>query len=433
MKPRWTRCWASRLTAISTSIVIIVYFISAYGELQGLQRRLKEDLQGLQVRMRAHADYPPRHDPSPVLMAASNCPLDPKRNLILSAVDDVKWKDRIFIFMQSLELALGRESLENHQAGRCPPAPVDVKMVVPNSLAQNLAPSFKALQRRYPTLNFIGGLPYIENVPIVITRFHGWSDYIKSIYSKYDKILICDLDVVFQRNPFNMPLKPDVELLYFTEWRGLKIGQCTYHMDWFDECTNAPGGPYITDEQIETYKPRDRICAGSVYGTARAMHVYVMTMVTQLADANHECNDQAMHIHLYYSSILETNLRAKGFGGVTLVPNEDSLLGTVGTTPMVTYNEWGEILNERGEVQYAIHQYKNHRRLNEIVWKRFGWMAEVGSIVPTVANLVESDDGGDEDYKEFMLPGASKETCAEDASLCSCINSDCQLHYEDFE
>jgi len=430
MKSVWIRSGAGRLTALSISIVMIVYFISTHGELQSLQRRLKENLQGLQADMRAHVDYPPQHDlsHSPVL-TASNCPLDPKPNLILSAVDGVKLEDQIFVFMQSLELALGRESLENHRAGRCPPAPVDVKIAVPNRLAQNLAPSFKALEHRYPALHFIGILPYIENAPAVITRFPGWSGYVESVYTKYDKILTCDLDVVFQRNPFNMPLNPDVELLYFAEWRGFKIGQCGIHMQWFDWCANAPGGPYITYEQIETYKPLDRICAGSVYGTARAMHVYLTTMATELAGTNHECNDQAMHIHLYYSSILETNLRAKGFGGVTLVPNEDSLLGTVGTTPMVTYNEWGEILNERGEVQYAIHQFKQHWRLSEMVWRRFGWMGAVGSTVPTVANLVESDDGGDEVYKRFMLSGTSTETCTEDASLCSCRDSDCQFHY----
>jgi len=60
-------------------------------------------------------------------------------------------------------------------------------------------------------------------------------------------------------------------------------------------------------------------------------------------------------------------------------------------------------------------------------------MADVGSIVPTVANLVESDDGGDEAYKRFMLSSASTETCTEYASLCSCIDSDCQFHYEHFE
>ena len=58
-----------------------------------------------------------------------------------------------------------------------------------------------------------------------------------------------------------------------------------------------------------------------------------------------------------------------------------------------------------------------------------GWMADVGSRVPTVENLVESDDGGDEAYKQFILPGVSTETCTEDESLCSCVNSDCQIHY----
>lgn len=428
--------------------------------------------------MRMHLDYPTQRKPSPLVVpTVSNCHSDPKPNLILSAVDGVKWEDQIFIFMQSLEVALGRESLEAQRAGHCPSARIDVKIVVPSYLAQDLAPSFKALQHRYPTLNFVGGLPYIENIPVVLTRFQGWADYLELMYTKYDKVLTCDLDIVFQRNPFNIPLKPDVELLYFTEWRGLKIGQCMFHMQWFNWCTDAPGGPYITSEQIEAYKPLDRICAGSVYGTARAMHVYMDTMATELAGTDHQCNDQAMHIHLYYSSILETNLRAKELGGVTLVPNEDSLLGTVGTTPMVTYNEWGEILNERGEVQYAVHQYKHHWRLREIVQKRFGWMADVGSAVPDVADLDEVEDrldeegkfegneeegtdsdqddnsvskhlrahkhsahshssnwqeAGGEPYKQFILVNVSIETCKEDDSLCSCINDDCQIHYENF-
>lgn len=146
-----------------------------------------------------------------------------------------------------------------------------MKILVPQHLPHELHPGFKALLRRSPFLAFVGDLPQLDSVMVVLSRFVGWAAYIESLSSKYDKVLACDLDIAFQRNPFAMPLKADIELLYFAEWRGLKIGQESWHRKWFDECASDPAGQYIPQTQYESYKPLDRICGGSVYGTARAV------------------------------------------------------------------------------------------------------------------------------------------------------------------
>lgn len=79
---------------------------------------------------------------------------------------------------------------------------------------------------------------------------------------------------------------------------------------------------------------------------------------------------------------------------------------------MVTFNEWGEILNERGEVLYVIHQFKWHDVLYQLLWSRFGWTAAVGSnAIPTVPNLVE-----DEISTSTTEEGSSNADSEEDAT-----------------
>ncbi|OAX80072.1 hypothetical protein ACJ72_05605 [Emergomyces africanus] len=67
--------------------------------------------------------------------------------------------------------------------------------------------------------------------------------------------------------------------------------------------------------------------------------------------------------------LLDAKLTQAGLGRTWIVPNEEALFGTVGTTPIVNFNEWGEILKERGDIQYAVHQYKTDRVLSDIIWK----------------------------------------------------------------
>jgi hypothetical protein len=353
-------------------------------------------------------------------------------------------------------MALGKDALnhaQTHHQNRheqlthCASTPVLVKIITPPEVAKGPPPGFRTLMNRYPSLSFVGALPDSDTIPTVLRRFQGFSSIVGgSPQEAYSNVLLCDLDVFFQQNPFTLSdFMPDgVELLYFAEWRGLKIGQCNVHLRWFDACATAPGWPYISLEQSESYKPLDRICAGSTYGSSRAMAVYLRTMDAEMRRSKYQCNDQAVHTHIFYSRLLDAKLSQAGFGKVELVPNADALLGTVGTTPMVRFNHWGEILNEKGEVQVAVHQYKTHHILTKLVWKKYGWVRELegtGDDLGKVPDLRE-DNQWTEEVKEgndealllrYKLGDATKADCEEEEKLCSCKYEDCQMDYKEFE
>lgn len=361
---------------------------------------------------------------------APKCP-PLKPNLIISAINGAGMLENIFTFMTSLEASLGNEILAAQRERSCFPAEVEVKILTPPAFVQDLPDSFKALLRRHKNLEFLGTLPVEITKNIVFNRFIGWSKFVGRNESTYDRVLAADLDIVFQANPFIMPLDRDVELLVFAEWRGFKVGQCGVHQGWFKSCRNTSHGAYITEEQFNTYAPLDRVCAGSTYGTARAMSVYLDLMAAELDRSLYECNDQALHIHLYYSGQMQDALTARSAGKVKLVANEESLLGTVGTTPFVRYNEWGEMLNDLGQVYAAVHQFKHHGRLKELAKRKYGWQAELATSFPPVPVIALNTTFAEEKPSEqprFLMVGVDNSTCESTKALCSCRWDDCQFH-----
>ena len=136
-------------------------------------------------------------------LSLSICPRQ-KPNLILSSMDGAKWQDQIYKFMESLEVALGRDLLQHQRARNCLPAPVYVKIIVPPDVSGDLSPSFKALKLRFPHLDFPGYLPEPEK-PGVLTRFIGWSNLVQEIGSSYNKVLVMvcrDLRYISSRDAF---------------------------------------------------------------------------------------------------------------------------------------------------------------------------------------------------------------------------------------
>jgi hypothetical protein len=110
------------------------------------------------------------------------------------------------------------------------------------------------------------------------------------------------------------------------------------------------------------------------------MSVYLGIMAREYGEARWKCKDQAMHIHLFHSSILGEELKWNGFGGVELASQKNAVhVGSAGTTPLVRTNEVGEILkNENREVLAVVHQYIRHEKLERIVEGRYCWVALVG-------------------------------------------------------
>lgn len=358
-----------------------------------------------------------------------------KPNLIVSAADGASKLEDIFMFMESLDAALGQELLVAQRENTYSVAEVHVKVLTPPEFAEDLPDTFKALLERYKNLEIIGSLPVNITDWVMLNRFIGWSRLLGEVESSYDKVLVADLDIVFQRNPFSMPLNDDVGLLLFAEWSGFKIGQCKWHDSWFQGCSNTTQGAFITEEQHASYGHLDRICAGSTYGTAHAIAAYLDLMTSELARSNYECNDQAIHIHLFYSGKMQETLRAQSVGDVQLVPNAESLFGTVGTNPFVRYNEWGEMVNDLDQVQVAVHQFKHHRLLADMARRKYGWQTKLGgpSHTPPLLEVNKTfTEAKPAELAQFLLVGVGNGTCENSTTLCSCRWDDCQFHmYEE--
>jgi hypothetical protein len=135
-------------------------------------------------------------------------------NLILSAIDSPVLQDQLHIFMSSLGHAISQE------------LPVEVNTLVLPSLAQELSPSLKAHVQKFPSLEFDPFLSVIRAVKVELARLKGWANYFQPIAHQYNNVLVTDLDIVFRRNPFSVPLYAPVELLFYAERRAMKIGQC---------------------------------------------------------------------------------------------------------------------------------------------------------------------------------------------------------------
>ncbi|ODQ55525.1 hypothetical protein SAICODRAFT_53000 [Saitoella complicata NRRL Y-17804] len=373
----------------------------------------------------------------------------PKPNLILTSVLDASWKDQLVIFFSSLESSLGRELLlsQRHTHRHPSPARVDVKIVIPDKIAGVYLPAtFVELEKRFPFVEFVGGLPEGK---VELQRFTAYTRLVGTQNAKatpdpeawaniYDKIFVTDLDVVFQRNPFSFPMKKGHSLAFFAEWEGMKIGQCTTNMMWLHSCT-----PYlISSAEMQYYRPLERICAGTTIGTAQAVAVYLQTMHELLSVSSYTCNDQALHTHLYHSALMNRRLQEAGLksDGVWLVPNQEALIGTVGWTPIVLYNAWGEVVNEKGEVQVAVHQIKHHDALHNLVRMRYAYgVGEIGTGSHPdwrmrITDRVEEKELDRHGMVRWKFEGVQEGMCAEfPGSGCSCRWKDCQYNYTFFD
>jgi len=378
-----------------------------------------------------------------------DCVATPKPNLILSSIDGETWQDVIFKFMHSLEISLGRDALSARRAGECLPAQVEVKIIVPEGIAANLPPSFKALQKRYSHLDFVGALP--DGGPSVLTRFLGWSALLEDIGSRYDRVLITDLDVIFQRNPFTTIQFPQtVDLQFYTEWRGIQLGQQRTHLMWHQSCIDSMGGQYESHDQYLSYGHEKIVSDGTQIGTVDAMRVYVDLMAADVQRTEFQCNDQAMTQHIYYSGALAAALQAAGLGSAVAVANEEADVATLSFVPLVRYNHWGEVLSETGKVHAIVHCFSPQPKLVAFFNERYGWKADPGSaVVPEMPELVENESWatGMEAAIAAWVPSAeapekpvlyrqfpgyadmSVANCSKVEDLCSCRNEGCHLDY----
>jgi hypothetical protein len=336
-----------------------------------------------------------------------------KPNLIISALSDAKYLDNVFVFMSSLEGSLGNElRVAQRERAASLPAEVEVKIITPPDFTKSMPEGFHLLLHRYQNLEFLGELP-VNGTWAMFSRYIGLAKLVNEIKSRYDKILFSDLDVMFQRNPFSMPMETDVELLLFAEWQGRTIGQCDSHLGWFDQCIRSRAN--VTQEQYLSYKSLPRI-----------------VMANDLKESDYECNDQALHEHNFHSGRFQEALIVHSSNKVEvklMKEEEDSLVSTVGSAPYARYNVWGELLNHRDEILTIVHQFKWHSRLAEIVRQKYGARATLfGPLVPPKAELIQNAEfsvANPNELPRYIVSGLP-DTCNSENALCSCRWDDCQ-------
>lgn len=167
----------------------------------------------------------------------------------------------------------------------------------------------------------------------------------------------------------------------------------------------------------------------------------------ELTKGNYHCNDQAIHIHIFSSRPLDTELNQARVGRSELVPNAVDSLSTVRMIPIVRFHDWGEIWNENGEIQVSTHRYKTHYMVSQLVQTKYGWLRELEGMefVGEVSDLEEDTNQTkeakgkseqvhyDHSLLRFKLENSTEEYCNTVGKLCSCKYSDYQMNYEDFQ
>jgi hypothetical protein len=88
-----------------------------------------------------------------------------------------------------------------------------------------------------------------------------------------------------------------------------------------------------------------------IVGYRPAAHELLSVLSNEIESTG--CNDQGILNYLYYSCLI-SHLN------VTVHSNEHGLGGTVGSNPHYWSNTFGDLVNQDGEIQAWIHQYKWH-------------------------------------------------------------------------
>ncbi|KAI9010700.1 hypothetical protein DFJ74DRAFT_735922 [Hyaloraphidium curvatum] len=214
------------------------------------------------------------------------------------------------------------------------------------------------LAREFAPVHLVGWT-LAEGREVVIERFAQYIAWMRREKAavKYGRVFVSDLDVAFFRDPFAIPLPEPSGLALFAENRTLTIGMCEAHRNWMADCDGRLGDLW------ELMATESRICAGTVLGTADAVHALLDRMVGTL-NASH-CNDQLVLQHLHYSRKLP-----RAF----VYPTETGPGATVGTELFWAMDRWGRPLNMLGEVVSFVHQFRYHEGIAEAVARRWPYL-----------------------------------------------------------
>ena len=177
----------------------------------------------------------------------------------------------------------------------------------------------------------------------------------------YEGVMFTDSrDTVFQGNPFTamqaaLGGSAGRGFFAFQEAKPTTIGQCGWNSGWVKDCFGPDGLAAVASNVIS--------CSGTSMGTWEQALAYA-TLMGDTAESNpRSCErngvDQGFHNYFVHAE------GGKAIPDLHLVSNEEGWIATVQGMRSVTRDEWGRVLNQRGEPVAVVHQYDRSPHLTK--------------------------------------------------------------------
>jgi hypothetical protein len=181
------------------------------------------------------------------------------------------------------------------------------------------------------------------------SRYYNYLDFLCRNGTKYANVMISDLrDVLFQSDPFAMPLPAD---LVFAQER-ISLGDCPVNRSWLTQIYGEAVADNLRHCMVS--------CSGTTFGTVRGMQQYLTLMINELAGRPMPIiggMDQGIHNYL---------IRMRPVRNAYCDPT-DSIVATMTYTPddAISIDQQGVLID--GRLVPVIHQWDRKAVLRQYV------------------------------------------------------------------
>ena len=187
-----------------------------------------------------------------------------------------------------------------------------------------------------------------SNLKVLTFRMIIFYLYLMQCKKRYSHVLITDVfDVVFQKDPFDFK-RDNASIYFFCEDKRQTLRSCRINSAWILKLFGEEVLSEIGDNPI--------VCAGITIGTHSAIIDYLRNMVKyfeRLKSISLPCEDQAIHNYLIHKGKIRDLMLFNNEDGPVLhlhhLSKED-----------ISFNDEGDVVNEKGKVVNIVHQYTGH-------------------------------------------------------------------------
>ena len=178
-------------------------------------------------------------------------------------------------------------------------------------------------------------------------------DHLSSLSpAPYDALFMTDVrDTVFLRDPFSSIMTQGAGLYVAMESAAVPIAQEGWNSGWIRDC--------FGDAMVQRVGREVVSCSGTSLGTWDAALAY-LRLISDLIREHQTCErngiDQGVHNVIVHTGLM-------GQHAVHQQSNEKGLIATVQSMPTLRRNEWGYVVNEKGDTVSVVHQVDRSKLL----------------------------------------------------------------------